>query len=227
MSPTFTYRIPDLKNTRDKHILCDVFRNEMTTVAATHERRFSGLKLNTCGKVLRRLTKEKYLNEYHLWGNKSYWRLGPRGIQACNCSRKRGHALGPQRLPYLLGCLKVTCLSYTPRTRLLPHKLFQYLPWFPDRLLQWAYLWEDNRLGTIRVEPRIRADKLVQKLCEQVYQYGGMHSEFEKLIDERRFFFVVVTATEDQEHVVEDERKHQGLCVPLETIHYKELVRFT
>ena len=223
---TFTYRIPDLENARDNQVICDVFRHSITTQEAAHRRRFTGLKFDASRKVLRRLTDQHFLVQYPLWENKSYWRLGPRAIRRWHFPRKRQDPLGPQRLPYEIGCLALTCLSATHRTRLLPHKLFQLLPWFPENLRQWAYLWENNRLGMIRVEPRCRPDRLVGKLCEHVYRYGALAPEFSELVDDRRFFLAVVCASEEQEHAVQHEAQHQNIDVEIETSHYPELVRF-
>ncbi len=198
----------------------------MTTQEATHKRRFEGLHLDNSRKVLKRLTKEKYLSEYPLFDNKPYWRVGPRAIKSFHFPKGRDKQLGSQRLPYDLACLALTTLNPTRRTRLLPHELVRALPWFPDSLLQWAYLWEDERLRTIRVEPRIRPDKLVRKLREQVFQYAATSAEFSQLIDDGRFFFVIVATSEAAELAIQAEADHENLPVEIETSYYETLERF-
>jgi hypothetical protein len=228
MTTKFKYRLPKLKDRRDTQILCDVFRNELTTLEATHKRWFGELTPDAARKVIDRLGRDKYLVDYPLWNNTPYYRLGPRGIKRCNCSAKRGDAVGPQRLPYLLGCVALTCLGPTTRLRLLPHELVKHVPFFaPTMHGPWAYLWEEEgqRLGTIRVELRLRADRVVKKLCDQLYQYAGMSEEFSELIDSGRFFYCVVMASEEQEFALQEEAE-QGLRVPLETSHFGPLERF-
>lgn len=91
--------------------------------------------------------------------------------------------------------------------------------------MQWAYVWEQERLGTIRVEPRCRPQIVIQKFADQVYRYSE-HDEFRHLIESQHLFLVCITATEQQELAIQQESIEQGLQVELITANFPELVRF-
>lgn len=222
---TFKYRKPDLRNRRDAAVLMHVVRNYITVAPVVHELFFSGRSTDSTRKVLRRLVDRGFLSEYPLFGNRSYYRLGPQAVARWGYPRTRTEKLGPQRLPYELGALAYTSMDTAPRKRLMPHELRRRLPWFPARYMQWAYLWEEGRLGTIRVEARTGPERVLTKLGEQVYRYGQL-PEFRELIQSSRFFFVLVTATGPQELAMQREAAEQALPVELRTAHYDELIRF-
>ncbi len=222
---TFRYRPPDLENRRDNRVVLHVFRNLLTLHVCVHKLFFDGLTLDASRKVLTRLTDRGILNMYPLYGTTKYWRLGPRALTRWGYPRTRADKLGAQKLPYDLGALAYTCFGETPKKRLLEHQLLARLPWWPRSRMQWAYIWDDGRLGMIRVEPRCRPDRLVRKLGEQVFRYAEQ-PEFSQLVDEKRFYFVVVSASEYQELAVQHEASEQNLPVEIRTSHYLELVRF-
>ena len=222
---TYRYMPPDLNNRRDNRVVLHVFRNFMTTQEAVHRLFFNGLKPDASRQVLTRLTDDKLLTQYPLYSNKAYYRLGPRAIYRWGYPRSRGDVLGWLRLPYEVGCLHYTCLGGTPKKRLLQHRLLEKLPWFPHSLMQWAYLWENDRLGMIRVEPRCRAERVLKKLGEQIYGYA-QYPEFSQLIEDGRFFVVIVTATEPQALAVEQEQYDQQFPAKIVTSYYPELERF-
>ncbi len=222
---TVRHRRPDLANRRDAAILMHVLRNFVTTAEVVHQLFFRELSLDTSRKVLRRLVDRKFLNEFPLFANKNYYRLGPAAVTRWDYPRSRSEKLGAQRLPYELGTLAYTCLDEKPRKRLLAEEIKEHWPWFPHRFLQWAYILDGESLGTIRVEVRTRPQRMIAKLAEQAYRYRET-PEFRELIESGNFFFVVVTATELQELAVQAEAQEQGLAVSVRTSHYPELVRF-
>jgi len=222
----FKYRKPDLRNRRDANIIAHVFRNFITTSEVVHRLFFNGLSVDTSRKVLKRLREKDLLARYHIAGNRYYFRLGRASLARWGYPRSRSEKLGAQRLPYEIGTLAAMCFGGRPRKRLLPHELKNRLPWFPDSLMQWAYLWEENTLGSIRVEARCsRPDRLVTKLSDQVYSYCA-NDEFRELVEQGRFFLIVILATEPQELAVQYEIEQQRFSIPVQTMHYEELVRF-
>lgn len=224
--PDLKRRKPDLENKRDAHIILHLLRNFITTLEVVHLLYFADRCIDTPRKVLGRLCKQGYLVKYPLFGNKQhYYRLGQSAITRWLYPRSRMAKLGAQRLPYEVGTLAYTCLDSEPRKRLLPEELQAELPWFPEALMQWAYFFESSRLGTIRVEHRARPSAVVAKLSDQLYRYSEK-PEFRSLIESGDFFFVVVTATEQQELAIRHEAKEQALSVELRTANYPELIRF-
>ena len=219
---------PDLENRRDASIIAHNARNFITTHEAVEPLFFEGLSTDTSRKVLERLCKRGFLIRYSLFRkNHYYYRLGQHSVRRWGYPRSRSSKLGGLRLPYELGALAYNCLDFDehPRKRLLPEELKAHLPWFPDTLMQWAYLWDSGRLGTIRVEHRLRPDRVIAKLNEQLYRYSELF-EFRALIESARFFFIVVTATEHQAHALQHEAREQALPVELRTSYYPELIRF-
>lgn len=222
----FRHKKPDLENKRDADIIHHVLRNFITTLDVVHGLFFADCCIDTPRKVLDRHCKRGYLTKYPLFGNKQhYFRLGPHAISRWAYPRTRMAKLGAQRLPYELGALAYTALDTEPRKRLLPQELKAKLPWFPDTLMQWAYFFDSERLGTLRVEYRTRPGAVISKLGDQLYRYSAT-PEFCSLIENGQFFFAVVTATEEQELALKQEAQEQLFPAEIRTANYPELIRF-
>ncbi len=219
------YHKPDLDNRRENCVLMHLARNFISLPCVLHELYFAGRSVDTSRKVLTRLVRRGFLAKYRLLRNEHYYRLGPESVKRWGFPRTRTEKLGAQRLPYEIGALAYTSMDVRPRKRLFPHELLSRLPWFPESLLQWAYLWENNRLVSIRVEHRARAEHVVAKLSDQLYRYS-QHFEFRRLIEEGRFLFVVITATDHQELALQAEAQEQRLRVEVLTANYPELIHF-
>ena len=221
----YFYQPPDLPIRRDNRIVVHVFRNFITTHTVVHKLFFKGLSRDTSRKVLRRLVQRDILIQYPLFGNVAYYRLGQYAIARWNFPRNRSSKLGAQRLPYELGTLAFSSMGDVPRKRLLRHELLAKHPWFPTKLMQWAYFVDGDKLLTVRVEISGRPAKTIKKFAEQIYQYSS-HPEFRTLIESSKFRLLVVTATEAQEHALQVESVEQAFPIELQTAHYPELVKF-
>jgi len=221
-----TYIQPTLKNRRDTHLVRHVSRNSISILDVMHRLFFEGLSIDMCRKTAKRLTEEGYLAQFRLWDNRSLYRLGQRSISTWSLPRKRGNQLGPQRLPYEVGCLAYTCMDSVIKKRLLPQELLHQCPGFPESLIhQWAYTWERDQLFTIRVEPRCaNPRRVVEKLASQLFNYCQNES-VAKLWERQQFAFTVVVTSEEQEAVLHQANEQLGEPVRIETSHYPELIR--
>ena len=183
--------------------------------------------MDMCRKTAKRLTDEGYFSQFPLWDNRSLYRLGQRAINAWGFPRKRGSKLGPQRLPYEIGCLAYTCMDTVVKKRLLPHEIQRRCPAFPPTLMHpWAYTWESNQLVTIRVEPRCgNPRRVIEKLAAQSFRYCE-DDAVERMWNQNQFAFAVVVTSEEQEAVLHRANDDLGNPVRLQTSHYPELIRF-
>ena len=222
-----TYRKPLMKRTRDSALISHVLRNYISTLDVMHRLFFENLSVDMCRKTVKRLAKEGWLNQFPLWDNRSFYRLGPKAISVFGYPKKRTSKPGPQRLPYEIGCLAYTCMDIVVKKRLLPSELDERCPGFPEALMHpWAYTWEEGSLVTIRVEPRCgNPRRVVEKLSAQLYRYRE-HQTIEELHRDNRIRFAVVVASADQETVLEQANADLGYPIELDTCHYPELVRF-
>jgi hypothetical protein len=224
---TTTYQKPVMKNERNSKVVMHVARNSGSTLEAIHRLRFGGLSMDSARKAAKQLVGDGYLVQYPLWENKSLYRLGPKSIAAWGFPRKQCSCPGPQALPYLLGCLHYTSMGSVIRKRLLPHELKKHLAWFPESLMQtWAYLWEESRLHTIRVEQHCGNPKrVIQKISKQLYLQREV-PEFDELYENDQLRVVVVVCSDEQEAVLEQANENLGCPVPLITSVYDQLYRF-
>ncbi len=225
-----TYPKPDLELPRDNQLIDHVLRNHITTLSVVQDLFFAGLNYDTARKVLRRLVAANYLTRYPLFANGDYFRLGKAAISRWGYPRTRVPALGAQRLPYELGSLAYCCMDSDSdtgkkRTRLHASEILAQASWFPEPLTQWAYLIKGDVLYSIRVEINHFGPSILQKLGQQLYEYSVL-SQFKKCIQEKRFGFVVVMASEQQETALKKALRDEPFPVHVITEHYTELARF-
>lgn len=204
-------------------LLMHVFRNFITRLSVAWELFFDGVSKDAARKVFYRLVDDGFLKEFELYGRESYYRLGAEAVRRWGYPRGRTNALGPQRLPYELGTLSF--MSAERRKRLLPHELKKRFPWFPDTRMNWAYFTEGDSLGTVRVETRTCAERVVEKLNRQVYEASGEQG-FRQLIDDRRFQIAVITASEMQDLALQGALDAFEFPVHVDVYHDEELMRF-
>ncbi|WP_168205460.1 hypothetical protein [Bythopirellula goksoeyrii] len=158
-------------------------------------------------------------------------RLGQAAIARWQYPKKYSRRLGPQILPYHLGCLSLTTLKKETPKRLLPSELEAYFPGFPqtNELQQWAYYLDSStgvdRLATIRVEYRVGGFAVINRVAEQFHSYR-QHDCINELLDSGRFILHVVTATPQQEESLWDAAEHLAFPAPLETSHDTSLTMF-
>lgn len=223
--PIRAYPAPDLELSRDNQIVAHLLRQHITTLAVVEELYFPGLDYDTVRKVLRRLVNAKYLARYPLYANFDYFRLGKAAISRWGYPRTRAPSLGSQRLLYELGCLAFCCMGEAERLRLHASELVAIFPWFPESLTQWAYLYENSVLVSLRVECRAFGVNVLEKLGAQLHDYQ-LNPNFRSLVQAQRFQFAVVTATEQQEVALNRALQSDGFPVTVQTAHYAELTRF-
>lgn len=219
----FKYLQPDLPRARENNLIRHLFRNFISLHAVMHDLFFDGLSTDTSRKVLQRMVKQGLLTRYPLFHNRHYFRLGTAAAQRWAYPRTRCHQLGAQRLPYELGVLHYVSQHDRVKKRLLPHELKNRFEWFPDGLMQWAYLMQQGKLVTLRTELSGRADRIIEKFGRQLYDYSTL-PQFRELIESDQFAFCVVTATAAQ--AVAIEQRSPDLIVDLSTHICPDLVHF-
>ena len=222
---------PDLAHERYNAMLRFVARNQIATNDALNRTVVPEVAAATAQKMISKLIKRGLLKRWKLHASKSYLRLGPSAIARWRYPASLSRRLGPQVLPYLLGCLSLTTYSQPPLKRLLTQELEATFPGFPvgRDLLQWAYYRETqvglDSLVTIRVEYRVGGDAVINKLSEQIHRYR-QHECIAALLESRRFHVHVVTATAEQEQALHSSANRLGFTVPLRTCHDPSLTCF-
>lgn len=232
MTNKLKLRLPDLKHQRSNEIISFCLRNHAATNNAIRYQILPDISVSTVQKIVSKLIKRGLLKRYRLHASKSYLRLGQSSIARWGYPASYSRRLGPQVLPYLLGCLSLTTYSKPPLKRLLPSELDSMVPnGFPESrdLNQWAYYRQQENgtetLFTIRVEFRVGGDAVINKLSEQIHRYR-QHPSIAKLIADKSFGVHVVTATAEQEEAVHSAAVRLGFPVSLRTSHDPDLTSF-
>ena len=213
---------PDLAHERSNNMIKFLLRNYVGTNDSIHRMELSDVQKPTAQKLIVRLINRGLLRRWPLHSSKSYLRLGQAAIARWQYPKKFSSRLGPQILPYHLGCLSLTTLKRESPKRLLPSEIEEYFPGFPETndLQRWAYYRDCStgidRLAMIRVEYRIGGDAVINKVAEQFHQYR-QHPCINELIDAGRFMLHVVTATPQQEEALWDAAERLCFPAPLET----------
>lgn len=223
---------PDLKHQRSNRIIEFVLRNHTATNEAIRREILPDVSVSTAQKIISKLIKRGLLKRYRLHSSKSYVRLGPSAMARWSYPPTYSKRLGPQVLPYLMGCLSLATYSTPKVERLLPEELDSIVPGgFPKTrdLNQWAYYQTGDGghdlLFTIRIEFRVGGDAVINKLSEQIHRYR-QHSCIAKLIADGTFGVHVVTATAEQEEAVHSAAVRIGFPVLLRTSHDPDLTCF-
>jgi len=225
--PSPTFQRPNLECDRKNKVIMHVARNKASVLTVLHEHFYPGVTFDACRKEVKLLCDEGYLTQFPLWGRKSYFRPGRKAISVWSLPRKSANRLGVIGLPYEIGCLAYTYMGSVVKRRLLPFELSKKVPAFPGSLVHcWAYVWHEESLSTIRVEPRCsQPRRLIEKFSRQLYRYRETE-RLEELYADDRLRFVVVVASEPQELALQQANEDLGQPLPLETAHYDELIRF-
>lgn len=138
---------------RDTHIVNFVIRYRLATNKAIRSRLLVGRSPNAVAKVTARLCTIGLLTRYMLIPPERYFRLGLKAIRALGLSPRNAEPLGPQSLPVDYATLVYAIQSESPKRRLSPLELNEYLPWLPEELRQSPYCLDaDHRLDLIRVD---------------------------------------------------------------------------
>lgn len=223
--------IPDLTHERSNAMLRRAIRNKVETNRTLHHALFAGLGEATVQKLIRRMTDRGLLKRWRYDGSKSYLRLGQAAIARWGFAGEYYRRLGPQKLPYELGCLSLMTYHDPPLIRLLPHELVTHFAGFPvtKDVQQWAYYrvksGDGPALATVRVEFRQGGDSVVAKLGKQLHSYRK-HQAFDQLYAEGRLILHVVTATADQEAALQAAAENGLPNIELRTSHDPSLTRF-
>lgn len=222
---------PDLAHERSNEMIRSAARNLVVTNESLHSEVVPEVTKATAQKLIVRLIKRGLLKRWPLHASKSYLRLGPAAVARWQYPTSLSRRLGPQVLPYQLGCLSLTSRSQPPIQRLLPEELEEQFPGFPNTrdLQQWAYYLDSSsgvpKLVTIRVEYRVGGEIVVNKLAEQIHRYRA-HRQINELLNTERFLFHVVTATVQQEESLWDAAEQLGFPAQLRTAHDHSLTLF-
>jgi len=222
---------PNLTHERSNEIIWFIVRNLIATNDTLHRELFPDIAKATAQKIIVRLIKKGLLRRWPLHASKSYLRLGPSAIARWQYPESFARRLGPQVLPYQMGCLSLFSKHKPKLERLLPEELSLRLPGFPDTrdLHQWAYYLEDSSVGirlvSIRVEYRVGGDAVINKIAEQLHRYR-QHPCINQLLDHGRFLVHVVTATAEQEMALWDAAERLSFPVELRTASDRSLTLF-
>ena len=232
MTTTSPIPYPDLDHERSNEIIHFVLRNHVATTDAIRYRVLPpGVTKNYCQKLVRKLVKRSLLKRWPLHAQYTYLRIGSRSVERWQYEESYYRRLGPQKLPYELGCLWLMAYHEPPLTRLFPHERATLFPDFPDSsdLRQWAY-YEDSsegepKLATLRVEYRVGGDAVITKLNAQLYKYRK-YPLIDRLLDSSRFVVHIVTATQEQENAIWNAYDRIGVPAELRVNHVPSLTMF-
>ncbi len=222
---------PDLLHHRSNEMVRFLLRNHVGTNETIRRVVVPEVQKPTAQKLIVRLIKRGLLKRWPLHASKSYLRLGSAAIARWQYPQSYSRRLGPQVLPYQLGCLSLMANSQPSIQRLLPEELAQAFPDFPNTrdLHQWAYYLDSSgpasKLVTVRVEYRVGGEAVINKVAEQLHRYR-QHPCVNRLLDEQRFIVHVVTATAEQEMALWDAADRLRFPAILRTAHDKSLTLF-
>lgn len=223
--------MPDLAHARSNRIIELGLRDHVITNESIHRRVLPEVAAATAQKIISKLIKRGLLKRWPLHGSRSYLRLGSSAIARWQYPASYSRRLGPQVLPYLMGCLSLTTYGTSPPVRLLPCELEQAFPEFPTTrdVQQWAYYQElsesETKLATIRVEFRVGGDVVVNKIAEQLHRLRN-HPTLNQVLDSNRMIVHVVTATAEQEEAIWNSVSRIPLPAEIRTCHDPRLTCF-
>lgn len=188
---------------RDFEIFEHISRYRLTTPDLLHRVFFNdGSQLNAVTKVTSRLTRERFLNRWELFGSNAYFVLGPKAIGYVPVSRRRTGELGQQALPHEFAMAAFCLRPQVTRKRLTVSELSKN----PGQLLQPGvdnshYFLEENdgvtQLGHFVVDLGGHATYVARKCAEQI-EIRQKRPPLRQLIDSRRFLVGIATGTEEK-----------------------------
>lgn len=201
---------------RDEEILRHVSRYRLTTRKVLHRVFFPDSQMNAVTKVTQKLVERGFLRKHPLPGEPKthplYFMAGPAAGGRYGIPRKaveRG-ALGPQSLPTRLGILLFCCGGPRRRECLTVSEVAQKRKGLDAKGVHAAqYYWEDFdgaqplSLGQIRVDLDTDPSTLMRN-CERDLAARREHAVYRHLIDNGRFLFSIVTATEPKAEAIRD-----------------------
>ncbi len=170
-------------------------RFRLGTNAAYHRAIFAGQSCNAVTKVTSRLCRQGWLRRYPLLPPEDYFTLGPTAVRDLGYPTRRTEPLGPQALPVDYAVLLYATLGEHARQRLTMEELSVQFAWMPTEIMHAPYC--QSRSGLLEL---VRVDlggspyhiaRKVAAACSSRLQYA----EFQQLLDEQRFQFVILTAT--------------------------------
>lgn len=187
---------------RDYEILDHLRRYRMTTREVLHRLFFSDSELNAVTKVTSRMVDHRFLNRYELYSGRSYFVVGPESAKLLGLSPKKCKPIGTQALPREYGILLFSCMTDTPRERLLVSELHERLPNFTGKRSDCGHYYLDNdgqhiRLAHIRVDQGGPPDHVIRK-CREDLEMQIRVTAIRELIEQDRFLISIITATEEK-----------------------------
>jgi hypothetical protein len=188
---------------RDFEIFEHIARYRLTTPDFLHRVFFNdGSQLNAVTKVTSRLTRQRFLNRWELFGSNAYFVLGPLAIGYLPVSRRRTAELGGQALPHEFAMAAFCLRSQVTRKRLTVSELSKN----PGQLVQKGvdnshYFLEETdgvtRLGHFVLDLGGDAAYVARKCAEQI-ELRQRRPPLRQLIDSRRFLLGIATGTEEK-----------------------------
>jgi hypothetical protein len=185
---------------RDRRILDHVARYRLTTHQVLHKLFFPQRQPNGLTKVTARLCRQRRLNRFTLRHPRVYFTLGNDEARDRGLPPNRCQPLGPQSLPIQYAVLAYATLGATQHRRLTSKELRALCPWMAPGLARLPHCLDNGRppvLETLQVNLGGTPDHVARKCDAAIAARRGL-PEFDRLLGQRGFRLVVLTATAEK-----------------------------